>query len=117
MLGVVQRASVIAISFVAVFAGACVTRTSTAESPPTAHPDARGGGVGSDAASEPDGDPERWLAEAEASLARDQPAKAATLFARYLGRASGPGLAQAYRGLARAHEQLGDFEAAIRAYD
>jgi tetratricopeptide (TPR) repeat protein len=73
-------------------------------------------------ASEAPGDPREWLAEAESALQREQPARAATLFARYLGRASadaqfGSEAAQAYRGLARAHEQLGDYDAAIRAYD
>jgi len=69
--------------------------------------------------------PSRSLDEAEAALEHDQPARAAALFARHLGRTLGEAsgadsttqLARAYRGLARAHEQLGDFEAAIRAYD
>ena len=68
------------------------------------------------------GDPSGWLRDAEQALSDEQPARAAALFARYLGRAGqsgelGPQAAAAYRGLARAHEQLGDFDAAIRAYD
>lgn len=62
--------------------------------------------------------PADWLVEAEAALRAEQPARAAALFARYLGHdPSGEAARQAYGGLARAHEQLGDFEAAIRAYD
>lgn len=76
-----------------------------------------------------DADPSKWLDEAERALERGEPARAATLFARYLGqwsegregekgREGETGNARrAYRGLARAHEQLGDFDAAIRAYD
>lgn len=68
-------------------------------------------------------DPAAWLDEAERALERGDPARAATLLARYLGEAGGEagldeaGAKRAYRGLARAHEQLGDFDAAIRAYD
>ncbi|MFV8752768.1 tetratricopeptide repeat protein [Nannocystaceae bacterium ST9] len=63
-------------------------------------------------------DPAAWLAAAERALQSDQPARAAALFARYLGHdPAGEPARQAYGGLARAHEQLGDFEAAIRAYD
>lgn len=71
--------------------------------------------VGSD---EAPGDPATWLVTAEDALQNDQPARAAALFARYLGEhPDDDGARIAYPGLARAHEQLGDFEAAIRAYD
>ncbi|WP_181233838.1 tetratricopeptide repeat protein [Enhygromyxa salina] len=63
-------------------------------------------------------DPSAWLDEAERALASGELARAATLFARYLGHdGSGERGRQAYAGLARAHELLGDFDAAIRAYD
>lgn len=66
-------------------------------------------------------DPDTWLDEAERALEGGQPARAATLFARYLGHGDdlgeGEATRRAYRGLARAHELLGDFDAAIRAYD
>lgn len=59
-----------------------------------------------------------WLADGEAALAADEPARAAALFARGLGQgAEGEAAKRAYRGLARAQESLGDFDAAIRAYD
>ena len=58
------------------------------------------------------------LAEAEAALAAGEPARAVALFAGYLAGEHDPaGARQAYPGLARAHEQLGDCAAAIRAYD
>ncbi len=58
------------------------------------------------------------LAEAEAALAAGEPARAVALFAAYLATDPDPtGARQAYPGLARAHEQLGDCAAAIRAYD
>ncbi|KIG17624.1 hypothetical protein DB30_02899 [Enhygromyxa salina] len=73
---------------------------------------------GSDAADATAADPNAWIDEAERALSGGQPARAATLFARYLGQdASGEQDRRAYAGLARAHELLGDFDAAIRAYD
>jgi tetratricopeptide (TPR) repeat protein len=58
------------------------------------------------------------LPEAEAALAAGEPARAAALFAAYLAQNPDPATAkQAYPGLARAHEQLGDCAAAVRAYD
>ena len=58
------------------------------------------------------------LAGAEAALAAGEPARAVALFAGYLAGDHDPaGARQAYPGLARAHEQLGDCGAAIRAYD
>lgn len=68
-----------------------------------------------------DADPSAWIDEAERALERGEPARAATLFARYLGFGhdadDDDDARRAYRGLARAHEQLGDFDGAIRAYD
>lgn len=117
--GLVQRASVIVVSVVAMLACACATPTPAGESQ-TTRPE--GHARASDLDSGDDPDPERWLVEADAALEREQPAKAATLFARYVAQAqrderAQSDLARAYQGLARAHEQLGDFEAAIRAYD
>lgn len=58
------------------------------------------------------------LAEAEAALAAGEPARAVALFASFLATDPDPASArQAYPGLARAHEQLGDCNAAVRAYD
>lgn len=58
------------------------------------------------------------LAEAEAALAAGEAARAVALFAAYLAGDPDPaGARQAYPGLARAHEQLGDCGAAIRAHD
>ncbi|MBK9754748.1 MAG: tetratricopeptide repeat protein [Nannocystis sp.] len=58
------------------------------------------------------------LGDAEAALAAGEPARAVALFAAYLASEHDPaGARQAYPGLARAHEQLGDFAAAVRAYD
>jgi tetratricopeptide (TPR) repeat protein len=58
------------------------------------------------------------LADAEAALAAGEAARAVALFAAYLaGEPDAAGARQAWPGLARAHEQLGDCAAAIRAYD
>lgn len=58
------------------------------------------------------------LAEAEAALAAGEAARAVALFVAYLATDPDPaGARQAYPGLARAHEQLGDCAAAIRAHD
>lgn len=70
---------------------------------------------GSPAAQPVSGD---WLEQGEAALAAEDPARAAALLARGLGEgADGDVARRAYQGLALAHEQLGDFDAAIRAYD
>ena len=62
--------------------------------------------------------PTASLAEAEAALAAGEAARAVALFAAFLATDPDPASArQAYPGLARAHEQLGDCAAAIRAYD
>jgi tetratricopeptide (TPR) repeat protein len=119
---VVQRASVPAVVLLmALLGSACATTGKPATDTELVAPDS---GDRADRQGDDEGtiesDPSRWLVEAEAALEREQPAKAATLFARYLARGAtnlGPEAAQAYHGLARAHEQLGDFEAAIRAYD
>lgn len=153
---VVRRApSIPAAVLIALLTGACATtaatsagsssrapsRTDTPGEPGDrqgGHASGAGAGPGATSAAKAEGAAERWLDQAEAALEQDQPARAATLFARALGHELGrdaaavgsvPGsgstpepvhaaqLARAYRGLARAHEQLGDFEAAIRAYD
>jgi tetratricopeptide (TPR) repeat protein len=58
------------------------------------------------------------LAAAEAALAAGEAARAVALFAAHLATDPDPaGTRQGYTGLARAHEQLGDCAAAIRAYD
>ena len=69
----------------------------------------------SEGARTPAGD--ELLTRGEQALDDGQPARAAALFARYLGASSEGSLGRAYLGLARAQEQLGDFEAAISAYD
>ncbi len=61
---------------------------------------------------------EELLREAESALAADEPARAVALFARYLAGQPAPDSArQAYLGLSRSHEMLGDCAAAIRTYD
>ncbi len=58
------------------------------------------------------------LAEAEEALENGDHARAAALFTHFLGRNPEAAEArQAYPGLARAHELLGDFPAAVAAYD
>jgi tetratricopeptide (TPR) repeat protein len=65
------------------------------------------------------------LPEAEAALAAGEPARAVALFSAVLALSTSPDAGspddatakQAYLGLARAHEQLGDCAAAVRAYD
>jgi tetratricopeptide (TPR) repeat protein len=58
------------------------------------------------------------LPDAEAALAAGDATRAVALFSGYLaGNPDELGLRQAYLGLARAHEQLRDCAAAIRAYD
>lgn len=58
------------------------------------------------------------LSGAEAALAAGEPARAVALFGSILaGEPDEATARQAYPGLARAHEQLGDCAAAIRAYD
>jgi tetratricopeptide (TPR) repeat protein len=63
-------------------------------------------------------DPAALIERAEAALAADDPARAVALFARALDGPEDDTVArQAYPGLARAHELLNDYNAAIRAYD
>jgi tetratricopeptide (TPR) repeat protein len=109
-------------------AGACAQAgptTTPGDTGPTRVGD-RGEGSGHSSASGIDpldridrnGAPDTWLDDAERALEAGQPARAATLFARYLGHSvEGSAGRRAYQGLALAHEQLGDFDAAIRAYD
>jgi tetratricopeptide (TPR) repeat protein len=63
--------------------------------------------------------PAAVLHRAEAALAAGQPARAIALFGRFLASRDGASsdAAQSFLGLARAHEQLHDYAAAIRAYD
>jgi tetratricopeptide (TPR) repeat protein len=105
--------------FVAVMAGACTPRGAT-DTPgdPGDRDQGPGRSSGASTTTATNVDPGTWLDEAERALEAAQPARAATLFARYLGRSvEGEAGRRAYRGLARAHELLGDFDAAIRAYD
>lgn len=63
-------------------------------------------------------EPSALIERAEEALAADDPARAVALFARALDGSGEDAVArQAYPGLARAHELLNDFNAAIRAYD
>jgi tetratricopeptide (TPR) repeat protein len=105
--------------FVAVTTGACTQRGVT--DTPGDPGDQNGGpnrSSGPSTNTSTNVDPGAWLDEAERALEAAQPARAATLFARYLGHdVEGEAGRRAYRGLARAHELLGDFDAAIRAYD
>lgn len=86
-------------------------------SAPTAAPDPPGRSP-TTPASAGDLSPTSSLAEAEAALAAGEPARAVALFAAFLADGPDPaGARQAYPGLARAHEQLGDCAAAVRTYD
>lgn len=97
---------------------ACAARPSSPANPPMRD----GPVVSNDLAPEthPE-DPAQVLTRAEEALAAQQSARAVALFGRYLARAhdvsAPPDVAQAYLGLARAHEQLHDCGAAVRAYD
>ncbi len=61
------------------------------------------------------------LEQAEAAMEAGDPARAVALYARLLAQVEGPRaddtLRQAYPGCARALEQIGDFQAAIRMYN
>src|SRR5690348_11830272 len=98
---------------VLVLLAGCRTAPTTADD--LRHPDSESRATTRDAA---DANPSAWIDEAESALEAGEPAHAATLFARYLGHSvEGDPARAAYRGLALAHEQLGDYDAAIRAYD
>jgi tetratricopeptide (TPR) repeat protein len=118
---VVHPASIPAllVALVACLSGCANARTPTTDAPPDARDASTPTEVRRVAPEVDEGsDPASWLAAAERALQAEQPARAAALFARYLGHdPTGDPARQAYPGLARAHQQLGDFEAAIRAYD
>lgn len=119
MLTVVLRPPGLLVALLSIALAGCTHARGEVGQPPSAAPDSS---TPSPAATTPAAtsseDPSAWLRDAEAALEAEQPARAAALFARYLGHdPSSERSRQAYGGLARAHEQLGDFEAAIRAYD
>lgn len=98
---------------------ACAGRTSAPRLPTTGHTH-----PSADTARAPldTEEPAAILDAAEEALAAERSARAVALFGRYLaldagGSAPLSGTSQAYLGLARAHEQLRDCAAAIRAYD
>lgn len=106
-----------AVAALLVTAGACSTGPKPTTVDPGATTEPEGGGAELSVEAGAD-DPRSWIAAAEEALRADRPARAAALFARYLGQdPTGEGARRAYPGLARAHEALGDFEAAIRAYN
>lgn len=91
---------------------ACAGKTGATVTPEDAAVEVRSAGP----AAEPVGP--GGLREAEAALAAGDAARAVALFSGYLaGTPDDAGLRQAYLGLARAHEVLGDCAAAVRAYD
>jgi tetratricopeptide (TPR) repeat protein len=93
-------------------AGACTGKQSTTGSVTPGDPDVAA------VPGTPTPDAPATLPQAEASLAAGEPARAVALFSGVLARdPDDAARRQAYPGLARAHEQLGDFAAAIRAYD
>ncbi len=103
-----------AVVALAAFVGVgCAARSATVAASATAGGDpARTG-----AAAEAD-DPTRLLADAQAALAAEEGPRAVALFGRFLAAVpNGPEAAEAYLGLARAHELAHDCAAAIRAYD
>lgn len=112
----VQAESIAFVSWFVLLAGCVGARTPSLDEPH--EPRIADSTTTEPAAIHDSSDPGSWLPAAEDALASNQPARAAALFARYLGHdPAGEQARQAYPGLARAHEQLGDFEAAIRAYD
>jgi tetratricopeptide (TPR) repeat protein len=99
---------------------ACTGRASTSVHPlEEPRPDRIAPASGGSTDTDPDEDPARVLALARDALVAQRSAHAIALFGRYLAsqNPSSVGVGQAYLGLARAHEQLGDCAAAVRAYD